>query len=57
MGGGKNSAKQLSKVKNYKVWQEGNHPILLDNIHWINEKLDYVHMNPVEDEIVDEPGL
>lgn len=52
-----NAAKNLSKVKNYKVWQEGNHPILLDSTNLIDEKLAYVHMNPVEDEIVDEPGF
>ena len=50
-----NAGRKLSKVKNYKVWQEGNHPILLDNANLINEKLTYIHMNPVEDEMVDEP--
>jgi putative transposase len=49
------AAKDLSKVKNYKVWQEGNHPILLDRAEIVNEKLDYIHANPVEDEIVDKP--
>ena len=48
------AGKNLSKVKNYKVWQEGNHPILLDRSEMIPEKLDYIHYNPVEDEIVDE---
>ena len=52
-----NASKKLTKVKNYKVWQEGNHPILLDNAPLMEEKLDYVHMNPVEDEIVDESGF
>ena len=52
-----NAGKKLSKVSNYKVWQEGNHPILLDNAKLINEKLNYIHMNPVEDETVDEPGF
>ena len=52
-----NAANRLSKVKSYKVWQEGNHPILLDNTKLVNEKLDYIHANPVENEIVDEPGF
>jgi len=51
-----NAASKLSKVKNYNVWQEGNHPILLDSAVLIKEKLEYVHMNPVEDEVVDEPA-
>ena len=44
-------------IKNHKVWQEDNHPILLDNASLMEEKLDYVHMNLVEDEIVDEPSF
>ena len=52
-----NAARKLSKVKNYKVWQEGNHPILLDNAKMTDEKLDYIHLNPVKDEIVDEPAF
>lgn len=51
-----NAAKGLSKVKNYKVWKEGNHPILLDSSKLIDEKLNYIHMNPIENEIVDEPS-
>jgi REP element-mobilizing transposase RayT len=49
------AGKNLLKVKNYKVWQEGNHPILLDRAKIAAEKLDYIHANPLEDEIVDEP--
>ena len=52
-----NAAKKLTKVKNYKVWQEGNHPILLDNGELLEEKLKYVHLNPVENEIVDESSI
>jgi len=52
-----NAADKLAKVKNYKVWQEGNHPILLDSTELRNEKLDYPHNNPIEDEIVNEPDF
>ncbi|MEO9872603.1 REP-associated tyrosine transposase [Ekhidna sp.] len=50
------AAQKLTKVKNYKVWHEGNHPILLDSTQLLTEKLDYIHMNPVEDESLDEPS-
>ncbi len=39
----------------YKVWKDGNHPIELDSLSLVSEKLDYTHKNPVEDGIVDEP--
>ena len=45
----------LKRVKNYKVWQDGNHPILLFSNEVLQQKLDYVHMNPVVAEFVDEP--
>ena len=45
----------LQRVRKYKVWQDGNHPELLVSSKFIEQKLDYVHNNPVADEIVDEP--
>ena len=45
----------LKRVKNYKVWQDGNHPELLFSNEFLQQKLDYVHMNPVVAEFVDEP--
>ena len=51
----KKSSQKLQRVKSHKVWQDGNHPILLDNNKIQQEKVDYIHINPVEAEIVDEP--
>ena len=45
----------LKRIKNYKVWQDGNHPELLFSNDFLQQKLDYVHMNPVVAEFVDEP--
>jgi putative transposase len=45
----------LKRVKNYKMWQDGNHPELLFSNDFLRQKLDYVHMNPVVAEFVDEP--
>jgi len=48
-------ADHLKRVSNYKVWQDGNHPELLFSAKFTQQKLDYIHNNPVTDEIVDEP--
>lgn len=34
--------------EHYQFWQHGNHPIELDNNSIIEQKLDYLHYNPVE---------
>ena len=49
------AGKHLRRITNYKVWQDGNHPIELNNADILEQKLEYVHSNPVEFEIVDEP--
>lgn len=46
------AAEQIKRNKHYKVWQDGNHPILLDNNKMIEQRLDYLHNNPVEQGIV-----
>jgi REP element-mobilizing transposase RayT len=48
-------ADHVKRVSNYKVWQDGNHPELLFSANFTQQKLDYIHDNPVADEIVDEP--
>ncbi len=49
------AAQDIKRVKNYKVWQDGNHPVLLDTNAMLTQRLDYIHHNPVEAELVDEP--
>lgn len=34
--------------ENYQFWQHGNHPIELDKNSIMEQKLDYLHKNPVE---------
>lgn len=45
----------LKRVQGYKVWQDGNHPVELFSNKFVNQKLHYIHRNPVVAEIVDEP--
>ena len=49
-------ADNLVRVNHYKVWQDGNHPVLLTKARFTRQKLDYIHNNPVAEEIVDEPS-
>ncbi|ARS37651.1 REP-associated tyrosine transposase [Pontibacter actiniarum] len=50
------SAGELSsKHEEYKFWQVGYHPILLHNNHLMEQKLDYLHLNPVSAGFVEEP--
>ena len=44
-----------SKIKNYQFWQEGFHPVELTSNHFIEQKLDYIHNNPVEAGFVAKP--
>jgi len=40
------------RIKNYKVWQDNSHPILLDRNYLIDQKITYIHQNPVRAFIV-----
>ena len=44
-----------SNVKQYQFWQQNNQPIELWSNHVINQKLDYIHNNPVVAGFVVEP--
>ncbi|MBN1186925.1 MAG: transposase [Bacteroidales bacterium] len=39
----------------YQFWQQHNHPIVLNNTDIFEQKLNYIHNNPVEEEIVENP--
>jgi putative transposase len=41
--------------KDYQLWQQGNHPIELYGNEVMQQKLDYIHYNPVTTGWVDEP--
>ena len=40
------------KIKDYKFWQDGLHPIELSTLKFIEQKINYIHQNPVEAGIV-----
>ena len=48
---------RLKRISRYKFWKDDNHAILLEpnNIKMIDQKLDYIHNNPVRAMIVEQP--
>ncbi len=49
------AGKYLKRIKTYKFWQDGNHAIELDDHRIFEQKLNYVHENPVTSMITEEP--
>jgi len=41
-----------NRNEKFKVWQNGNHPVQLDTNVMIEERLNYIHDNPVKAEYV-----
>ena len=39
----------------YQVWEEGNHPQIVESEAVMRQKLDYIHQNPVKRGYVDHP--
>ncbi|MCF8360857.1 MAG: hypothetical protein K9H26_19050 [Prolixibacteraceae bacterium] len=46
------AANSASNVNHYQFWRHNNHPIELWSNKVIDEKIDYVHKNPVESILV-----
>jgi len=44
-----------SKIKDFKFWQDGNEAKEIHSTSFLEQKLDYIHQNPVVAEIVSEP--
>lgn len=48
-------AKYNNDNKTYQFWQKDNHPVELVSMDWIDQKLMYLHNNPVRAGIVEKP--
>ncbi len=44
------------KITNYRFWQEDNHVEQLYSYDFYKQKLDYIHLNPVRQESVQDPS-
>ncbi len=49
------AGKDLKGIKEYKFWQDGNHPEDITSNKFFDEKLEYIHENPVKELIVERP--
>lgn len=47
-------ARRQVRGKDYKLWQDGFHPIELLSAEMVAQKLEYLHNNPVVERVVDE---
>lgn len=41
--------------RTFQVWQEGLHPKQLSTVEMVNQKIEYIHANPVKSGFVDKP--
>ncbi len=46
---------QHKTESDFQVWQEGSHPQQITSTEMMQQKLEYIHMNPVKRGYVDEP--
>jgi REP element-mobilizing transposase RayT len=49
------AGENLKGITNYKFWQDGNHAEVISSNRFFDEKLEYIHNNPVEELIVERP--
>jgi REP element-mobilizing transposase RayT len=49
------AGEKLKRITNYKLWQDGNHAEEIYSNGFFEEKLDYIHNNPVKELIVENP--
>ena len=45
-------ARKTQRAENYKVWQDGSHPIELNTLEKFKTRINYLHDNPVRQMIV-----
>ena len=52
---GERAGKKNKRNADFQLWQQHNHPIELSTVAMTEQRLDYVHNNPVEAGFVDHP--
>jgi len=51
----RSNGERNSNNKKYQFWQQDNHPVYLDTGEMIDQRLNYLHNNPIAEGIVEEP--
>jgi putative transposase len=49
------AGENLKGIKEYKFWQDGNHAEEISSNSYFDQKLEYIHNNPVEELFVERP--
>ena len=49
------AADRIKRNANYKVWQDGFYPVILDLPSKLGQRIKYIHENPMELQLVDHP--
>ena len=49
------AARRIKRNSEYKLWQDGFHPVVLDSPFKIKQRIDYIHENPAELQLVNDP--
>ena len=49
------SCAHLKRNQKFKVWQNGYHAVWIESAKFVNQKMNYIHNNPVVDKIVEKP--
>ena len=47
--------KKKHKQTTFQVWQEGFHPQMISSVEMLNQKVEYIHYNPVKRGFVNKP--
>jgi len=50
------AGKKNKRNDSFQLWQQNNHPIELSSNEMMDQRLDYIHNNPVEAGFVDDPN-
>ncbi|UTW61688.1 transposase [bacterium SCSIO 12741] len=51
----KKAGDRIKRNNGYKVWRDGNHPVELWSNEMIDQRLNYIHLNPVKAGLVADP--
>lgn len=48
-------AQRTQRANRYKVWKDGFHPVILDTAKKLEQRIHYIHMNPIDEGFVSSP--
>lgn len=50
----RSAGKSNTNNKDYQFWQQDNRPIQLSSAEMVEQRLEYIHQNPVQEQLVAE---